>query len=962
MKLSRYGINPLLPYQPVTATDVVFLNLRGVHFRVSSAVLGLFPDSVLMNMFPTGIIPFFSVVSGREATATVPGVRMGAAAAAAAAITQAMESRRMSDPNPQPTGRKSSSAAQDSARRASFAGGNTLSKSTALSWQKYYNSESGEDAEPEDDMESLSETSSDDDGEEFDNRESEKSEKTTPFRPAEDSLQMDLTGVEQHKICHINFDPKLFQFLLDYFRQILNSNHDAMVAAHEEMHRQQEEQQKIAEAAVPPVSLDKVEEENSAPHESAKIDTAPEQNPDTKPEVNQDDEESKSAASSPTSVEGNMDGKVNGKWHGIRRPSSFNIFRRMSGLKFSIVTFFSGHEQSPSALGPQPTPSVGEPPVHLNRPIRSIIVLREELEYFPIPKWVDAGMEAGSKVESVWEAFKSRLRRSFSKASAKVALNDNSNDSLQKFREGVEMDEMRGAVTNDAFGREVKEVKIFCAERLVKERVVARKYAEESIEIFEKGEKERPGGTERYRGSRGSGSRPSVDETEKNASQSQGLTERERVVCEMDEQILKGQLISALGLFSADFKHDQTEWDFREIEAGKCRVSSVSMLKMRELQDIQRAVDAAAATMESSKPSPESSTSQAEPGILEESSAGRESGAGRRASDVQAGKDKSSASNAQNASSLVTQVSDAGAPPSVSSHHLNQHLLMKRPVRKCWWEVMTIRMDTNWLERRRSSLAAEEAQKASKENLAPSTTSVSNERQSEEGKEGRAPATTAANDGNGGSNREEVQADVVNETTDASTTPVKPYIVDIPAESNTSVPASSDAPPAQLEQSAPESSSLLANNSTADADPGNDAPNGASRPEGVEETSSSLPDPAPKPVLPTMDASDTSGHTFSPASPKVPSTGTIEQKEAVPHAPPNHEANENVERVSITSSNVPQSSSGTETGARVRVPPEIPLPPSPTNLSRPASTLIKVQPVDIRLWVRRTWTIEFCSM
>ncbi|TPX67056.1 hypothetical protein SpCBS45565_g04026 [Spizellomyces sp. 'palustris'] len=959
MKLSRYGINPLLPYQPVTATDVVFLNLRGVHFRVSSAVLGLFPDSVLMTMFPTGIIPFFSVVSGREATATVPGVRMGAAAAAAAAITQAMESRRMSDPNPQPTGRKPSSAAQNSARRASFAGGNTLSKSTALSWQKYYNSESGEDAEPEDDMESLSETSSDDDGEEFDNRDADK---FTPFRPAEDSLQMDLTGVEQHKICHINFDPKLFQFLLDYFRQILNSNHDAMVAAHEEMHRQQEEQQKIAEAAVPRVSLDKVEEEKSAPHESAKVDTAPEQNTDTKPDVNQDDEESKHEATSSTSVEGNVDGKVNGKWHGIRRPSSFNIFRRMSGLKVSIVTFFSGHEQFPSALGPQPTPSVGEPPLPLNRPIRSIIVLREELEYFPIPKWVDAGMEAGSKAESVWEAFKSRLRRSFSKASAKVALNNNSNDSLQKFREGVEMDEMRGAVTNDAFGHEVKEVKIFCAERLVKERVVARKYAEESIEIFEKGEKERQGGTERFRGARGSGSRPSVDEAENIESQSQGLTQRERVVCEMDEQILKGQLISALGLFSADFKQDRTEWDFREIEAGKCRVSSVSMLKMRELQDIQRAVDAAAATIESSKESTEGSTSQTERGILEESSAGRESGAGKSASEVHAGKDGSSASNAQNASSLVTQVSDAGAPPSVSSHHLNQHLLMKRPVRKCWWEAMTIRMDTNWLERRRSSLAAEEAQKASKENPAPSTTSISNERQSEENKEGRAPATTPANNGNDGINDEEGQGNVVNETTDASTTPVKPYIVDIPAESNTSVPPPSNAPPAHLEQAAPESLSLFTNNSTTDADPGNDAPNEASRPVGVEETSPSSPDPAPKPVLPTMDASGTSGYTFSPASPKGPTIGTIEQKEAVPHAPPNQEANENVERVSVTSQNVPQSSSGTETGAHVRIPPEIPLPPSPTNPSRPASTLIKVHPVDIRLWVRRTWTIEFCSM
>ncbi|KAJ3105497.1 hypothetical protein HDU96_008564 [Phlyctochytrium bullatum] len=41
------------------STDVVYLNLRGIRFCVSSEVLSLFPDSILMALFPSGLIAFF---------------------------------------------------------------------------------------------------------------------------------------------------------------------------------------------------------------------------------------------------------------------------------------------------------------------------------------------------------------------------------------------------------------------------------------------------------------------------------------------------------------------------------------------------------------------------------------------------------------------------------------------------------------------------------------------------------------------------------------------------------------------------------------------------------------------------------------------------------------------------------------------------------------------------------------
>ncbi|KAI8851081.1 hypothetical protein BC829DRAFT_415582 [Chytridium lagenaria] len=48
-----------LAHQGPRSTDVVYLSLRGIRFSVSSEILGLFPDSVLLSLFPSGLIAFF---------------------------------------------------------------------------------------------------------------------------------------------------------------------------------------------------------------------------------------------------------------------------------------------------------------------------------------------------------------------------------------------------------------------------------------------------------------------------------------------------------------------------------------------------------------------------------------------------------------------------------------------------------------------------------------------------------------------------------------------------------------------------------------------------------------------------------------------------------------------------------------------------------------------------------------
>ncbi|KAJ3117684.1 hypothetical protein HDU96_005969 [Phlyctochytrium bullatum] len=40
-------------------TDVVYLNMRGMRFRVNSQILALLPDSMLMTLFPSGLIAFY---------------------------------------------------------------------------------------------------------------------------------------------------------------------------------------------------------------------------------------------------------------------------------------------------------------------------------------------------------------------------------------------------------------------------------------------------------------------------------------------------------------------------------------------------------------------------------------------------------------------------------------------------------------------------------------------------------------------------------------------------------------------------------------------------------------------------------------------------------------------------------------------------------------------------------------
>ena len=63
---------------PPRATDAAFVDVRGRRFRASAVIIGLFPESFLMEMFPNGVVPLYSLITGRETSNSIQATRLGA--------------------------------------------------------------------------------------------------------------------------------------------------------------------------------------------------------------------------------------------------------------------------------------------------------------------------------------------------------------------------------------------------------------------------------------------------------------------------------------------------------------------------------------------------------------------------------------------------------------------------------------------------------------------------------------------------------------------------------------------------------------------------------------------------------------------------------------------------------------------------------------------------------------------
>ncbi|RKO95705.1 hypothetical protein CAUPRSCDRAFT_12597, partial [Caulochytrium protostelioides] len=94
---------PFASNASVNPNDVVYLSLQGTRFRIPNALLGLLPDSLLMPMFPSGLVPVYTSDTQESLTSTIQGVRL-AATASARKLRERPQRRRGSTPLPAATG------------------------------------------------------------------------------------------------------------------------------------------------------------------------------------------------------------------------------------------------------------------------------------------------------------------------------------------------------------------------------------------------------------------------------------------------------------------------------------------------------------------------------------------------------------------------------------------------------------------------------------------------------------------------------------------------------------------------------------------------------------------------------------------------------------------------------------------------------------------------------------------
>ncbi|KAJ3053976.1 hypothetical protein HK097_002945 [Rhizophlyctis rosea] len=189
-----YGMGP----PPPRATDATFLDVRGRRFRASSVIIGLFPESILMEIFPNGVVPLWSLITGRETSNAIQATKNGA-----------MEHAQMQG---QLIAHKKKSKAREHAG---------LLLPTYCSDPVAYEFEDHPMDHPD-----ISPVEWYKQHPMFVNGE--------PFDPAKFSIAHDLDGVEEWKIFRVDWDPDYFSYLLSYFRQIVTDNEEILMRKEEE--------------------------------------------------------------------------------------------------------------------------------------------------------------------------------------------------------------------------------------------------------------------------------------------------------------------------------------------------------------------------------------------------------------------------------------------------------------------------------------------------------------------------------------------------------------------------------------------------------------------------------------------------------------------------------------------------------------------------------------------------------
>ncbi|KAJ3082305.1 hypothetical protein HK102_001799 [Quaeritorhiza haematococci] len=248
---SGYG-NPLS-----YGVDVLYLNLRGSRFCVPIPLLKLFPQSVMMNLFPAGYVPpprppILHTANVIMAHRAFQQRRHGntaqpnADAQTSPSTAEPLQTQQQAMGTISSTENSGASDSKSNGQRQSFAAPdnqNTMSKSQSMNWQSRFRQD--EEADDVDIDESSNSEDDDEEGHSEDEIVDEYDDDldyledgaamydewshmpSTSFPPSE-FLASDeyLSCLDETVFVPVNFDPRLLRFLLSYFKQILLTNEE----------------------------------------------------------------------------------------------------------------------------------------------------------------------------------------------------------------------------------------------------------------------------------------------------------------------------------------------------------------------------------------------------------------------------------------------------------------------------------------------------------------------------------------------------------------------------------------------------------------------------------------------------------------------------------------------------------------------------------------------------------------
>ncbi|KAI9208436.1 uncharacterized protein BJ171DRAFT_577539 [Polychytrium aggregatum] len=236
-------MNPPSP-APGSATDrfmfgdsVVFLNLRGDRFRISSRLICLFPDSLLTSLFPSGYIPFCSITPASPTTTSNPQERPPATNTPPGLFLDDPSTLQVAAlPTPAPSGAESPSSSKSPSPGGLSSDENaarsSISRSAALRWRQHYP-----------DNESVLEYSESEADSDL-SASSEPSQACTPapdeheresFRnPEEELLEGAFSDLHEARIVNSDLDPTLFRYIAYGLRQVIAANEEIKKALEEE--------------------------------------------------------------------------------------------------------------------------------------------------------------------------------------------------------------------------------------------------------------------------------------------------------------------------------------------------------------------------------------------------------------------------------------------------------------------------------------------------------------------------------------------------------------------------------------------------------------------------------------------------------------------------------------------------------------------------------------------------------